>query len=157
MKKTFLYILLAINLLGGCKNSIDRNHQITFDKQNAKSISESEIFARSKIIQLEDHERGFFSPDSKITFENDCFYVVDNLGSQSVIQFNSNGKFLRSIGTQGKGPTEFTTLSDAIVTEKGVEILDGQNTRILSFDMFGKFHSSKEYMKKPCIAFEKCE
>lgn len=69
----------------------------------------------------------------------DEVYVSDGYGNTRVMQFNQQGKFVRTWGTAGKGPGEFN-LPHAIRVDANGRILvgDRENKRIQVFDAEGK-------------------
>jgi DNA-binding beta-propeller fold protein YncE len=75
-----------------------------------------------------------FSPDGK------SFYVSDGYVNSRVVRFGSDGVYQMQWGKNGTGDSEFRTVHDVTVDEKGrVYVADRENHRIQVFDADGKF------------------
>ncbi len=67
-------------------------------------------------------------------------YVTDGYGNSHVHRFSAQGELIRTWGTPGSGPGEFTTPHGVDFTADGeVVICDRENNRIQFFDVDGKF------------------
>jgi len=68
------------------------------------------------------------------------FYMSDGYVNSRVIQFNSQGEYLRHWGKKGTGDGEFNLVHDVTLDNKGrVYVADRTNSRVQVFDGDGKF------------------
>ncbi len=83
----------------------------------------------------------FYERLGSVSFDADGqgrLYVLDN-GNHRVQVFDNNGRFLRSIGSEGEGPGEFTFARDISVNASGqVAVFDMGTARISIFENNGK-------------------
>jgi len=67
-------------------------------------------------------------------------YVADGYGNARVVKFTADGKFIKTWGKHGTGPSEFNTVHSVGVDSKGtVYVSDRENNRIQIFDADGKY------------------
>lgn len=83
----------------------------------------------------------FMSADS-----NGRIYVSD-VRANEVLVFNKDGSFVRKIGRTGQGPGEFNLVGRALMTSRGLAVLDRSNARIQYFDDRGRFVDSTKLTK----------
>ncbi len=75
-----------------------------------------------------------FSPDGKFV------YVSDGYGNSRVMKFTYDGKFVKTWGTPGSAPGQFSTVHSVAVDSKGtVFVSDRENNRIQIFTPDGEF------------------
>jgi len=70
--------------------------------------------------------------------------------SSSLFAFHQNGKYLHTYGNKGGGPEEYLSLSSFVIdkTEKTIKIVDEGSSKILNFDIKGKFLTATSYDRK---------
>src|SRR5438046_4520285 len=62
-------------------------------------------------------------------------FVTDGYGDSRVVKYDKNGKFIKSVGTRGNGPLQFSTPHAMAVYAKGiVYVADRGNSRIVVLD-----------------------
>jgi hypothetical protein len=62
-------------------------------------------------------------------------FVTDGYGDSRVVKYDKNGKFIKSAGTRGNGPLQFSTPHAMAVDAKGnVYVADRGNNRIIVLD-----------------------
>ena len=62
-------------------------------------------------------------------------FVTDGYGDSRVVKFDKNGRFIKSVGTRGNGPLQFSTPHAMAVDAKGmVYVADRGNSRIVVLD-----------------------
>jgi hypothetical protein len=83
----------------------------------------------------------YFSVDS-----NGRIYVSD-VKANEVLIFERDGRFVRKIGRTGQGPGEFNLVGRALMTSRGLAVLDRSNARIQYFDDRGRFVDSIKLTK----------
>lgn len=87
--------------------------------QNRLSILNTSQFVDSiHFIPLETTENNLIGTVTKIIKTDDKYYVLDNKMAKKIFVFDTKGKFLYSIGIYGKGPGEYSNLTDFTVDVK---------------------------------------
>lgn len=67
-------------------------------------------------------------------------YISDGYGNSRIVKFDKNGKFIKSWGKYGTGPSEFNLPHSVAVDSRGrVYVGDRENQRIQIFDEDGNF------------------
>ena len=62
-------------------------------------------------------------------------FVPDGYGDSRIVKFDKNGRFIKSVGTRGNGPLQFSTPHAIAVDAKGmVYVADRGNSRIVVLD-----------------------
>jgi hypothetical protein len=65
----------------------------------------------------------------------DNIFVTDGYGDSRVVKYDKNGRFIKSVGTRGSGPLQFSTPHAMAVDAKGnVYVADRGNSRIVVLD-----------------------
>lgn len=82
----------------------------------------------------------FYQPTDMAFASNGDIYVSDGYGNSRVVQFDREGKYIRTWGKKGKAPGQFNTPHAIAVDSKDrVYVADRGNARIQVFDRSGKF------------------
>ena len=100
------------------------------------------------ILDKEGPGNASVSSVDKVLLSNNSFYVLDAM-RRIVSEYDYTGKAIRTIGQQGRGPEEYTRISDfSISPNSGIWILDG------STDYLFHYANSGEYLEKSAISVE---
>jgi hypothetical protein len=82
----------------------------------------------------------FNRPTDLAVAVNGDLYVSDGYGNSRVVKFSKDGKYIRSWGTKGNGPGQFSTPHNIVLDSRGrVFVADRGNKRIQIFDPDGNF------------------
>ena len=94
-------------------------------------------FVKDLSISGEDQDGNIilFKPRLSIVDDKENIYLVDRQ-DQVIKVFDSDGKFIRTIGSKGSGPGEFQMIGDLVITKDGKLLVtdvqqDGQAFSIL--------------------------
>jgi len=81
----------------------------------------------------------------KIDFDKDDIYISNHSAKEEILHFNKEGKFLNTIGNQGGGPKEFTSVADICVHGDTVDVLcrTGNGVKIVGYKNNNTFLYSK--------------
>jgi hypothetical protein len=140
MKPAF-YFLVLISMLA-CKSENATSYQI-IDFEEA--ISNSEAFDITKhvsdirYVPLETNENCYLADVRKVVMNEDFIMVSDSEGN--LFQFTSSGQFIRRIGMLGKGPGEYTYMTDFVVDHSFQNIYINSLGFLYNYDADGKFNS----------------
>jgi hypothetical protein len=143
----FIFNVLLFIVLGCTAQKKDLHNEFKLDigKINKNdTVYYSQIFENFKVIVLETNNNSVIGSVSSVRFCNDHIIVLDNNTSNSVFVFDINGKFIRKIGSIGKGPGEFIT-PYAISTDESkneIAIYDAILNRIQLYSLSGTFIKS---------------
>jgi len=104
----------------------------------------SEIVDTVYFIPLETHEDCLIGNIGKVIFHDSLIVLLDNpfRGSGNVYLFNQTGRFVRSVGSIGRGPGEYTRGTDMLVVDGNIQIIDNSGGVVI-YDLDGKFMSRK--------------
>jgi hypothetical protein len=126
-KKPELLLLLGI-LLFGCKEPVD-NHRVSIKKNDIGTISLREI-GTVKITRIETTPAVLLGDMIDIKISAGTLYIAD---TRKIHQFAPDGKHLRSIEHVGRGPGEYTGISDFLVIDDEIIITNAAQQRILFY------------------------
>ncbi|MCL2561787.1 MAG: 6-bladed beta-propeller [Rikenellaceae bacterium] len=152
IKRLRAFYLLLLLLLGfGCKGKSQYVGDIPVVKVDVSSAIDRDFEGKIDIVEIVALE----TSDVALISEIDKLIVTDNYivtaslthmsrGASKVDLFDRNGRFLRTIGRQGRGPGEHTGVGDIWLNEDKNEIyiLDARNSYILTFDLDGNLLSN---------------
>jgi hypothetical protein len=122
--KNLIFIFFFSTILYGCATDT-RNDVYFIDVRKAVKSQEqifllSELATQIEYIPLETHQNVLLQEIQEITLLDDFIFIRD---SQSVYQFNIQGKFIRQLGAVGNGPGEYTGAIRFALDEVNNEVL----------------------------------
>ncbi|GHT21128.1 hypothetical protein FACS189430_00660 [Bacteroidia bacterium] len=117
---------------------------------NRRNISLSDIASDIEYVQLETNDNSLIGSIGKVILFNQTFIIYDQQ-TERILMFDNKGKFLRQIGSKGKGPGEFLQVSDFTVAEcdSTICILDDMQQRFLKYGTNGKLVYGKTLESNP--------
>ena len=155
--KNLYYITIIGLLLLSCNrtkqsesNEISREFlEIPVDIDQNYSLPLSEIAEEITAIELELTDESQINPEAiqRIIISEDHIIVVSGmLGFAKILVFNKDGKFLRSIGSRGQGPGEYTMITNVALDEKNSRlfIVNSGPNNIICYNLDGKFLNASE-------------
>ena len=123
--------------LEGAKYTID------LDGKNETSIPVSSIFKNVRTIILETNEECLIGRIHEAQIFDNYIYILDVFFAKSLFIFDIEGKFVRKIGSIGRGPGEYINVRDfTLDTENRFIFLQDQGTRIHRYHLDGTFSKS---------------
>jgi hypothetical protein len=152
IKGSYLFLLLSVLLVSSCGRSstIEETYTPTFPYyidmekyfDNRNTMPLSTLGKELEYIALET------SPDCSIDriselWLNDSLIVVSTI--VQVYLFDRSGKFIRKIGSYGRGPGEYSLVSSLNVDQFNNLIRINEMRRMHTFDFNGNFLSSFDY------------
>jgi hypothetical protein len=126
-----IFLLLAVLVLS-CNGSIEKEEEPGYDRnkffvvdyesvlKNKAQVNLSELTDDIEYITLETNEKCLLHRMAEYFFTDD-FIFVDN--STHILQFDRNGKFIKQIGTPGRGPGEIGLVRQLSVLDKKKQLL----------------------------------
>ena len=153
MKKVIY--LFAIILIVSCTESkprlqdVDALYQVNLDsiETNDSPLLASSMFKNVRTIILDDDEYAVIGQIDELQVFEDYLFIMDKSKARKVFIYNKEGKFVRQIGSEGRGPGEYRDLEDFCLDTKKREIylLDfSGKVLIYNFDD-GKFIKSLNF------------
>jgi hypothetical protein len=134
-------IMLPITM--GCNNASKKSDSakvlsLTSKYDDEEDISDINLFSGFDLISLQD-DSVIIGEIDKILCTDSLIYLVDKYQGHCINIFSSSGKYLNTINRFGRGPGEYTQLSDIFVNEKEstFNILDCGCSRLLVYDLLG--------------------
>lgn len=144
MKKTSILLLIQLSLIpllcftnqNAAKEEavININLDETIDR-----IYYSAFFSDYEIILLENNNESVIGKISDIKFYKNKFYIHDSRYSKSVFIFSLQGKFLKKIGSLGKGPGEYISTLDFEIDTLNNELIILSYEKLLIYNLEGEY------------------
>lgn len=146
MKKNTLLLIISGIFILSC-NNIKRSEKygqstlpfqvdIENDISNTSSLSASLLGKEIEYIPLETDTACLIKSISNVYVSDPYIWVSD--GSR-LLAFTIEGKFLKQIGSSGRGPGEYTRVADFIINEEKKEIYVLSSRLVLVYDFDGRF------------------
>ena len=123
-----LFLFICASCIGSKNGILEQNK--TFDiiidpDRFTDDLDLSCILTDSiEIIKLETSDECLIGEIKKVSFTDQFIFVSDPYVSQKIFMFDKNGKFVKSIGSQGGGPGEYNTISNFTITGDSLLIQD---------------------------------
>lgn len=149
--KVFFFLMITLLSLQSCKNPSSTaksffylpHYFIDLDKsiENIKAIPLSSIGKEISYIPLETNPVCLIERINKISISDSFIFVSDGT---KLIQFTRNGNFVRQIGSNGRGPGEYTYIWDFCVNKEArlIYTLNAGSRGVLVFNFNGNFIKS---------------
>ena len=122
MMKNNLYIwciLILVVCVQGCRNKVeDSLYCISLEEalRAPRQLESGNYIDHIEYIPLETTDSCFISDIYKIERWKDRLYISDL--SEDLYLFSAEGKFIRKIGTKGRGTGEYNALTDFAVNQE---------------------------------------
>lgn len=126
------------------QTSSDDVQKIEFDFTKAKTLGLSEIVTDIKYIPLETTPDCLIGNMMVFRFDNDI-YVQAHDGNESIYRFNKDGSYLNKIGTCGRGPNEYSWVSELFTNDDGVFLVSSMSNTLLGYGLDGTFKSRMKF------------
>lgn len=150
--KSFIFILCVIFFIC-CKSTHaeDENYDIktlTF-KENAGVLEDTIFFKSTIMLPLETDSSALIGYINRIYMADDTLFVFDK-NFQSIIIYDTKGKYINSIQNVGAGPKEYIDLGDICVdnTNKELLVLCTRPSKVQFYTYQGKLLREKQLGEK---------
>ena len=102
-----------------------------------QKISIDEIASHIDYVQLETISESLIGHIDKIQTRDDKIYILDERNGLMLV-FDTSGKFIRRLGTKGRGPGEYLNMSDFALCDSVILVLDVRQFKMIMYDLRGK-------------------
>jgi hypothetical protein len=113
------------------------NVNIERDFDNVSSIPLSYLGSKLEYIPLETDSACLIKSISRVSVSDSFLFVSDYY---RLLLFERSGKYIRQIGSNGRGPGEYNRVLDFVVDEKSREVFVLSDRQVLVFDFNGQFN-----------------
>ncbi len=138
-----LFILLISLSCSRSGNLKEINLHDISKNEDCKTIPLDSIVVEKEIIELDNSEKAPIIGVINSLYESDrSFYIISD--SKFVYEYDKAGRFIRQIGTQGRGPGEYLSVEEISVNYKDscVNLFDFPSQKFLKYDHDGNYITS---------------
>jgi len=149
-RNTIITILFIICLIYSCHSTqTGEGINISVFNNIKPSYKTSSFISQVTYTQLETRENCVIGNVTKLIETDDRFYILDSRSAKRIFAFDKSGKYLFTIGNNGKGPREYLIPSDFCVDmiNNYILIIDAEK-KILMFDLNGNFIKERYNLKQ---------
>ena len=151
--RKFFYLSFIVLLFSCSKNNEIKTVNVSFPEPDTNFVAWLDIFPDVEIVSFFGEELPVFGPYCKLIVHDSNYYMIDYMNGQKVHRFDQNGKYLNSIGTQGRGPEEYTSIYDVMVDNHGnVVVCPHGESALVTYSPEGTFLRRSE-LPYPCRFF----
>ena len=132
-------LMLGLLTVPGEENSNlakENGYVINLDRaEKLEKMTYSSLFSKAGIIVLEDTDESLLGKVDKLEVCDNNLYVLEK--GRGLFLFNKQGKFIKMIGRQGKGPGEYIDPDDISIDRenKKIYVLDSQTQNVLVMEL----------------------
>ncbi|MDR0953899.1 MAG: 6-bladed beta-propeller [Rikenellaceae bacterium] len=107
--------------------------------EEPQRIQDAGIIKDYEVIPLESNGEVFVGEIDKIILHEGLIYIANYRESANVLIFDSQGKFIREIKRQGRGPLEYLQFGNVFIdrTDNTLNLVDRYPAKILKFRLDG--------------------
>lgn len=143
-------VFLIVVLFGvACKSKSVQNREthlgtgecMTINIPKAIDFNGREMLDSLQLVKLEATENSLLGHVSKLKIYKDRIYVLDRRFAKTLFIFDLNGKFIKKIQNQGRGPREFISIMnfDIAYLRDELLIMDNFGHKFGFFDLEGNY------------------
>ena len=145
------YTFLLLSLLFSCNSTSNYSQTIEnknlfvvdIDKAEKKDLLYlSTLFKNVKCIPLETTDNSLVGAISKILVYKGYIYVLDHSIAKSLFVFDNDGRFIRKIGSRGRGPGEYNEINDFTIDYDHGNIIITDYGKLLIYDILTGKHKN---------------
>ena len=136
--KDILYILLGIFLLCSCQQK-ERDFStslIEVDVTSNAKLKLSDFFENFRMVKLQSDV--VIGGIRRIRYENNLIYISD---VKTLFVFSNSGELLSYFNHSGVGPREYVGITDFVVDDDTITILDRTSQKLLKYNHSGDYFS----------------
>jgi hypothetical protein len=108
---------------------------------DAELTSLFDVVTDVEFTVLEETENSLFGSVGKLALDGDDLIIITGKGTKAM-RFNREGKYLSSISERGRGPKEYSSISDLMVVDDKVLLLDASRQRITQWTKDWEYDSA---------------
>lgn len=160
MEKQFLYFIFYLFFFISCSSQqkelpLNSNYIINLDGKKEPSIAYSSIFKSVHSIVLETNKDCLIGTISELQVFDGLIYILDQHIAKSLFVFDMEGRFIRKIGSLGRGPGEYIRVTDfTLDTENRFIFLCNDDNRMHKYQLDGTYvHSINIQEERSSITF----
>ncbi len=148
--KILFSCLISITSVCAQNQLQDKLYHVDIEKniKNIRSVNLSSIGKEVSYIPLETTSECLIQKIYKVEFSESYIFIRDY---EKLLQFDKNGKFIRQIGSSGRGPQEYSYFRDFCINPQQEEIymICNYPSRLVIHDFNGVFMGSIKLSFKP--------
>lgn len=148
MKTIFSLTLFTVLILNSCSQSKpdlskSANNFYYFDLERViphpENINLNDLVSEIGYVPLETRPESMLGPIAKLAVTDSFIFISD---VKKLLQFKKNGQFIKQIGSIGRGPGEYKSVSDFFIDDKGKRICILNNREVQFFNFEGTIQAS---------------
>lgn len=136
------FILLSVLIT--VTTEIIQAQKVSYTFNETLRLGDPEEFDENYIFQSPNH----------ITVGNNGEIFVSDRSRNNIKLYNSDGEFVRQIGSRGRGPGEFIEISSMYIdpSQNHLMVVDRMNLRVVRFQMNGEYIKTHNLPEGPVIS-----
>jgi len=116
----------------------------------SRVFSLDQVIDSTRVVALQTTNDCLLGKIDRLFFADNRIIIVDKYNTKSIFFFDRQGKFLSKIDKKGKGAGEYISMHDVIFADSLVEIFDDALSKIIRYDLNGKYKN-----ESPLLPFSK--
>ena len=139
MKNVIIALIACICcLILSCKRT--KEDIIKYDLDSFQPLNPHDLFKKVDVVLFDSIPDQPITLIMKMDYLDSLFYIQD-YGRVNVLVYNEDGKFIRTIGSKGRGPGELEDLRDFQINRftGNIELLGNPSPSIMIYDKEGNF------------------
>jgi hypothetical protein len=139
MKRKFYLLFVLVVISSSCLQKLDQHqlNSVMVNPLNADSTYLSEITSKIDMIILETNDSCLITGITEI--EKSSEYLFINDAGKRILQFDPTGKFIKQVGSNGRGPGEYIGIISIAIDNIRSTIYASAFNKILCYDFSGNF------------------
>jgi hypothetical protein len=130
-KKLLPLLVLPLLFYMQCRNN-DSQNEITITRNHRSSVNIRDIFEEYRFVYLQTTDSTLVGMPQKILHAGERIYISDG---NALFQYSLQGDFFGALRRQGRGPGEYSQISDFAVKDNAILVLDRNQKTLIEYDL----------------------
>ena len=151
-KKIQLWLAVAVTCISACQTQTGTLEVVPINMHENSQVRLSEIAGEIKKVSLELTDESLIAFIQRVIYNGDRLYILESK-TQKVLVFDSQGKYVRQIGSRGQGPGEYVGINDIAYNDSENTIAIASSLKIGCYNVDGRFLHECQAHYAECIYF----
>ncbi len=151
--KIWLTLAIGILILSACQTQ-QKSDSVTIriHEESFIQVKLDTLLNYSSIMPLEYTPEALLEEGGTVVFNEDGYFISGL--RRPLYHFDPSGKFVKKIGSVGKGPGEYTSALEVVVNQEGIVFLESTGpTKLLYYNQQGDYLESQQLLDKGSADF----
>lgn len=128
------------------KSAGDAETVVVYDPTGGSDLFHSDMIRDMELIPFQTSDSSLIGTNPELISDAEGYYIIDCNGSLDILRYDTTGRFLNKIGSRGKGPQEYLSVSNVITDSVSgtLTVFSNMDSKICTYRKEGDFVSGRK-------------